>query len=761
MNKNHIESVDFQGQTDDQFIFTGPGITLITVLLSVLKRPWIVVISLLVVIVPLLYYLLGMVPLYQSSATVMVSIKGVSFLDAVSVVESSGKTTKTQKYYTSILDSREYRDDVIEQVVATYPEMPRDSVRSIVNIDYKANPREEGFLTISAISQDRNFALFLAQAAVDNFRNRSIDLERQDARHVSEFINDQLSLINLKMEKAEEELQTFLRKNKFIAADTEMGVGQELLDLEKSLSEAEAGLEMVMMNIDSYDKQIKELISQLSSNYQEDYGQEDTALKIRLEQVRNRLENALSLGLNVDEIEALRKERNQILNQIIRSVSLSASSGELSSSYSGMTLHNMEKELEAALIEEERYANQVNFYRIQIDRFMVEHPNISKDILEYAGLVRARDVLQKTVDILLEKREEARIRVASEQGGVKVIDKPRLPNKPVPRRKAQKLILGILSALSLGVVICVVINRFDDTIKDENDVQQLGLPVFGTIPVLTQSRDITETLSRVIKKDGDPGDKIKILTGYSAKSPVAEAYRSLKTSISFIAKDKSKKIFVISSPSSAEGKSLSTVNLAVSFAQGGHKTLILDCDLRRAVQHKYFEFNRKPGLTNYLFDEVSLSNITMETPLSNLYLITAGSSPPNPAELVGSRKMLGLLQEIRSQYDIILIDTPPIMACVDSRVLAERGDGMILIAQVESTSQKAIQHAVNISRRLNVEILGVILNQTERRYGYGYYYAYRYYNPYSYYYSGYSYYYQEDEGTGERVRKKQKPEKSK
>ena len=96
------------------------------------------------------------------------------------------------------------------------------------------------------------------------------------------------------------------------------------------------------------------------------------------------------------------------------------------------------------------------------------------------------------------------------------------------------------------------------------------------------------------------------------------------------------------------------------------------------------------------------------------------------------------------------------MACVDSRVLAVQGDGMILVANVESTSQKAVIHAVNLSRRLNVEILGVILNQTEMRHGYGYYYAYRYYNPYSYYYSGYGYYYQEDEKTGEKVKKKRK-----
>ncbi len=759
---NHREFEELPAQTDDQLEYSGRGITLMTVLLAVLKRPWIVFVSLLVVMLPLIYYLLSMVPIYMSTATVMVSVKGVSFLDAVSLVEGSKSTNKTQKYYTSILDSREYRDDIVNQVIATFPEMPRDSVAGVINIEYKANPREEGFLNISAISQKQKFAFFLAQAAVDNFRNRSIYLERQDAENVSKFIGEQIANVNQKMEKAQEALQSFLRKNKFIASETEMGVGQELLDLEKNLSDAEAGLEMITMNIDSYDKQIKELLSQLSSTYKEDYNQEDVTLKARVEEIRDRLGKASALGLTADEIEELRKERNQIVSQIVRSVSLTAPNGEMGSSYSGMNLLNLEKELEAALIEEERYKNQVNFYKIQIDRFMEEHPNISKDILEYAGLVRARDVLKSTIDILLEKREEARIRVASEQGGVKVIDKPRLPKYPVPRKRSMKLIMGIIGALGLGIIICVIIDRFDDSVKDENEIQQLGLPVFGTIPLITQSKSASESFLQMIKKDGDPGkEEIRLLTSHSEKSPVAEAYRSLKTSLSFIATDKSKKIFVISSPGSSEGKSLTTANLAISFAQGGSNTLIIDCDLRRATQHKYFEMERKPGLTNYLYSEVPLQDIIKKTPLPNLHLITAGSSPPNPAELAASGKMASFLKEIRSEYDIILIDTPPIMACVDSRVLAGRGDGMILIAKVESTSYKAVLHAVNLSRRLNVEILGVILNQTEMRYGYGYYYAYRYYNPYSYYYSGYSYYYQEDEATGERVKKRAKVDKHK
>jgi tyrosine-protein kinase Etk/Wzc len=180
--------------------------------------------------------------------------------------------------------------------------------------------------------------------------------------------------------------------------------------------------------------------------------------------------------------------------------------------------------------------------------------------------------------------------------------------------------------------------------------------------------------------------------------------------------------------------------LGISFAQGGKKTLILDADLRRAVQHRYFELDRKPGLTNYLLhEEASLSEIIHSTGIPNLSLITSGSFPPNPAELLASQAMKRLLNELRTMFDIVLIDSPPVTVCSDPLILGEITDGIIVIAKTESTQLRGLAHAVNMIRRLHIEIMGVVLNQAEMRYGWTYYYIYRRYRPYSYY--GYSYTY--------------------
>ncbi len=765
MNDNHLNAVQNQPSINEPGA-SSDTITLMSAFLAVLKRPWILLLSLLIVLVPLSYYLFTKSTVYKSSSTVMVSIKESSFLDAVSLVEGSRSDVKSAKYYTSILDSRAYRDDVAEYIVNLYPDLPRDSVVSIVRSDigYKVNRSEPGFIEIYATSQSKEFAYTLAKIALDKFKSRSVDLQREDALHISNFINNQIKNISNKLEQAEEELQSFLTKKKLLMVGIERGITQELFELERKLNEAKANLAMVDINIDSYDQQMNELLSRLTAESKTVDEDKITKLKNRLAEIRRTINNSKSLNLSPAEIQVLTVERDKIRGELIKLVTPSAPEDNAGISNVGVTIQRLEQELEAALLKQTDYRNQVQFYKLQIERFRNDHPNLSEDVLTFASLSRAKEVLQKTLDILLEKREEVRIRLESEMGGVKIIDDPRLPDRPLSQKRRQRLIIGIIAAIVLGVILSVALDRFDNTIKSESDIHSLfGLSVFGTIPSLDSDRYSGRSIRHRIKKDKEgrivssknPTLSSKLLTSFSEKSPAAEAYRSLKIAIHFLASDRSKKMFVISSPSISEGKSLTTANLAISFAQGGDRTLIIDCDLRKTIQHKYFEVDRKPGLTNYLYGEAELENIVRNTGVDNLSLITSGSSPSNPAELLASQKMKDLLEVLRTQYDFILIDTPPILVCSDSRVLAETADGMILIAKVESTNIKALDHAINLTKHLNIDILGVILNQVEFRFGRAYYYAYRYYRPYSYY-SGYYYkrqYYDYTETeTGEKVK---------
>jgi capsular exopolysaccharide synthesis family protein len=774
MNNNLNDNIADRRQQllpgEDAFGATQDGITFMSVFLAVIKRPWIILTSLLIIITPLVFYLMSISTVYSSSSTVMVSIRESSFLDAVSMVGGTRSDVKPQKYYTSILDSRIFREGVAKQISILYSQMPKDSILRIskADIGYAVNRREPGFLTIYSTSQSKEFAQILTQAALDQFKTRSVTLEREDAIHVSEFINDQVESISGKLEQAEEELQTFLSQKKLIMGGGDAGITQELFELESKHNEAKANLEMVSINIRSYDDQMNELLNKLTDDTKVADEQKIIKLKDRLAEIRRTLDTAQSHNLSKTDVEILTVERDKIRNELIGYLTPASVENNGDSNVS-ITLQKLEVALEAALLSQTGYKNKVQFYSLQIDRFRRDHPNLSEDILIFASLSRAKEVLQKTLDILLEKREETRIRIESEMGGgIKVMDEPRIPGSPLARKRVQKLIIGIMAALGLGIVISVIFDKFDDAIKDENDIQQsIGISVFGTIPSLDDDKfggmkydrysgkkdKKVKTVENLTDSIGNANQRL--LKFFSEKSPIAEAYRSIKINLQFLASDKSKKVFVISSPSASEGKSLTTSNIGISFARGGNKTLIIDCDLRKSVQHKNFGVDRKPGLTNYLYGEEELSDVIVDVGVDNLYVIPAGSSPSNPAGLLASEKMQNLIKELRPKFDFILVDTPPILVCSDSRILSEYVDGMICIVKVESTNIKALEHSIQLTRHLNIEVLGLILNQVDFKFGRAYYYTYRYYKPYSYY-SGYYYkraYYDYTEGEdGEKIK---------
>jgi len=737
---------------------TVSGITPMTVFLAVLKRPWILILMLLMIMVPLIGYIYTIVPVYISSAMVMVSnTSGRSFLEEVAGMGDYFTEERSDRYYTSILDSRAFYDQVTWRFLQLNPDLPGDSVQSMVRggISYAKNPREEGFLTLSARSQSPDMALRLAQVALEEFRNRAIELEREDAVRVSKFIDEQIGHISDELAVAERELQDFLTSRDIVITDVETGIVGELFDLEKNLSQAEASAEMCRINIESYSQQISDMMKKLSAEYTSTQEEGVDSLKLQMEQVRLQLQQAEAERQSEASIHKLMNEMERLRLQMVNRIAAPSQTSEGGYPTIGVTLQKLEEKLEAALIEQTGFQNQIYYFQAQIDQFKAAHPNLPDDVLEYARLTRSKDVLQTTLEFMLTKRETARIRVALEQGGIQVIDEPRMPAGPVSQSRMKKLVFGILAAIFLGLLVSTVADRLDNTVREESDVRQtLGLSVFGTIPVLTHEKlSLDGMLPKALKRNRGNGAEGRLLTSFDQKSPVAEAYRSLKITIQFAAKDQRKKVFVISSPSASEGKSLTTANLGISFAQGGKRTLIIDGDLRRAIQHRFFDMDRKPGLTNYLYGDNELKDSIHPTNVNGLFLLTAGTSPLNPAELLASHQMKDLVAKVREEFDIVLIDSPPIMICSDPLVMAEAADGIIVIAKVESTKIRAIEHAATIIQRLNIDLAGVILNQIELRFGSTYYFAYRYYRPYSYY-GSYTYVYDYEEGAGgEQIKK--------
>lgn len=220
--------------------------------------------------------------------------------------------------------------------------------------------------------------------------------------------------------------------------------------------------------------------------------------------------------------------------------------------------------------------------------------------------------------------------------------------------------------------------------------------------------------------------QMELVVKNNPKSPVAEAYRNIRTNLSFMSPDKTLKTIIVTSSAAAEGKSLTLVNIALSMAQNAKKVIIIDADLRKPMQHKFFEMSNFAGLSGILTGEIDFAEGLRETNTDNIEIISTGVIPPNPAELLSSLRMEELIKKAEEKADIVLIDTPPVIAVTDASVLANKVDGVILVTASHQTDKDILVKAKENLDRVHANVLGVVLNKYpahhDKRYQYYYYY---------------------------------------
>ncbi|WP_174614773.1 CpsD/CapB family tyrosine-protein kinase [Virgibacillus ihumii] len=225
------------------------------------------------------------------------------------------------------------------------------------------------------------------------------------------------------------------------------------------------------------------------------------------------------------------------------------------------------------------------------------------------------------------------------------------------------------------------------------------------------------------KKNQSKNSKIRhLITKLNPKSPVSEQFRTVRTNIQYASVDNELKSIVITSSAPEEGKSSSAANLAVVYAQQGKKVLLVDADMRKPTVHYTFRLDNLTGLSNLLVGEASIQQATNETDVENLDVISCGPIPPNPSELLGSKKMEQFINEVSTAYDIILFDTPPVLAVADAQILANLSDGSLLVVRSKQTEYETAQKAVEVLDSAQAKLLGSILNDVEKKKNNYYYY---------------------------------------
>ncbi len=335
---------------------------------------------------------------------------------------------------------------------------------------------------------------------------------------------------------------------------------------------------------------------------------------------------------------------------------------------------------------------------------------------EYKTLHKEIDNHQRLYDKILNRLES--VKVGKNLGGYdsKVLSAPQIGIQVAPR-PLNIFLLALLGGLLVGFGVARLLELLDRSFRSPEEIRQrLGLPIIGHIPKLVVKKETLEQL----EANHSPLDP-HLTAEHRPKSMEAEAFRGVRTSLYFSTRGRDHKILQVTSPNMSDGKSTLLANLAVSMAQSGKRVLIIDADFRRPRQHKLFGLSNDKGVVSVLNDGHELAKVVSETAVPNLSILPCGPRPANPAELLTSSAFHEFLEVAKEQYDLVLVDTPPVLVVSDPAIVAPRVDGVLLIVRIVKNGRPDAERAKEILNSLDVNTLGVIVNGVglNKAYGYG------------------------------------------
>lgn len=761
--------------------------------LAILYRGrWVILISFLTVVGFVVYYTLTATPIYRATVKVMITENSGVQQTLFNVVDFMEKEKKINNQV-EILNSRTLAENVINRLLASenagklwilgyIPEDRRNyfSLKrkfskfwaSILNTQSEANSLEHSQLsdTPEASEKMSNFitqlqnnisvdpirntdmikisitapspfeAAYIANTVAEVYKEQNQIASQEEVRKVKDFLGEQLDIFQAQLQQSEQALKEYKENEKVVALPQEIEeLVSKLAEVESIYREAELELNSNRERLQYIDEQLGQ--SKKNLNMQNiltaPFLKELNQKMVELETAKTKyIATLINQGVYDPNDPTIRNydEQAKLLEE-----KLKAGITQLATAETGDPI-TLSEELFQRKIEVEASIQsllpKVAALKKIVDEYNRELEKIPERSLKLAQLERSARLDEKITLMMKEKYEESRITEVGQLGNVRIIDPAKPDYFPIRPKKKMNILLGIIMGLGLGIGITFVLEYFDNSVRSAEDIERLGMPILGSIPIIK-----LEEATQKLKKHGNHSSENglntqeartiagRLITHFAPKSPISEAYRSLRTSIQYARADLPLQTIAITSPGPQEGKSTTVANLAIAFAQMGTKVLLVDTDLRRPVLHSIFNLSRAKGISNYLVGKISLDEAILDTNIDNLSLMPCGTLPPNPSELLGSKAMKRCIAELKDRFDIILFDSPPIMAVTDAAVLSSEVDGVILVVKAGQTDRNAVLRSYEILKNLPNRILGALLNvvNVEGIYGSYYYYYYHYY----------------------------------
>ncbi len=700
--------------------------------LMFLRRKWLIASVILIVLVLVGIYTYTRTPVYSAKGQLLIE-KEPNILSFEEIFQVESFQTDYYQTQYKLLQSRTLAGRAVEKLkLDGHPEFAGKRAKAKAGKDDPAfrgmlvdeylkrltifPVRQTRLVDVTFKSSDPKLAAEGVNALFDEFIAMSVESRYTATEQATEFLTQQIASLRSDIERKEMQLQTYgAEKNIVALSDTETTIISRLADLNRALTQAQID----RVNKEAYFKEIKaaspdyipaSINNPVIQNLRQEYARLSREYSRKQEQ----------FGPEYPEIQRLKTD----LESTKRSLQTETEN----------LINSARSDYQAALKKEESLQGVFSAQK-------QESIQLNSNAISYNTLKTEIENNKSLLSTLLKRNSETGVSARLRGVGVsniRIVDRAEVPLRPWSPRKKVNLILGLLVGLLGGLGLAVLLDYLDNSVKSAQDVEKYaGLPSLGVIAAFDPNAkdggygygygygggDGRPAGKRKPGAEG-PGSgpaepplpvlkSIDLITHISPKSNISENYRSIRTAVLLSTANPGSKVFAISSALSGEGKSATAANLAVTIAQTGKRVLLVDADLRKPRQHRIFNLKNLNGLTNYLTGTADVEALVKPTGVPNLWVINAGPMPPNPAELLGSDKMVEFMEKLKPAFEYILLDTPPVLAVTDTQVLGPRVDGVLLVLWGGKTSREALSRAAEKLRLTGNKIPGVIINRLD------------------------------------------------